>query len=160
MMDQLLLNSVGFPVRNGTLSRNRDESGVWSWSIEIHCGEAPHLDYQNWPDDKEEHELDWLAGTEPSLYAQMLPLPADSPDELVGRTFSFPQSPDDPADWDRGVGWLFFCLYTWEHDLVFPTTVTFTQRREQQYRVKIAGCYPANRTQHELRVEAWLDWLK
>jgi len=160
-MDELFLNSVGFPVRNGTLSRQRDESDVASWSIEIHCAETPQLDYQNWPDDREELELDWLAGTEPSLYAQMLPLPVDSPAELVGRTFSFPQSPDnEPADWDRGVGWLFFCLYTWEHDLVFPTTVTFTERREQQYRVKIAGYYPANGTHYELRVEAWLDCLK
>ena len=76
-MDELFLNSVGFPVRNGTLSRNRDESDVWSWSIEIHCAETPQLDYQNWPDDREELELDWLAGTEPSLYAQMLPLSED-----------------------------------------------------------------------------------
>src|SRR5579863_3015241 len=134
-MDQLFLNAVGFPVRRGTLSRNRDEPGVRSWCIEIHCGDSPQLDYRAWPDDREEGELDWLASAEPSLYAQMLPLPADAPDELVGRTYSFPQSPDDePADWDRGVGWLFFCLYLFEHDLVYPVTVTFTERREHQYR--------------------------
>ena len=117
------------------------------------------LDYRNWPD-RAEGELDWLASAEPSLYTQMLPLPADAPDELVGRTYSFPQSPDDePADWDRGVGWLFFCLYLFEHDLVYPTTVTFTAQREQQYRVIIAGSYPVGDGHYDLRVEAWLDWV-
>ncbi len=159
-MDQLSLNSVGFPVRSGTLSRNRDEPGVRSWCIEIQCGESPQLDYSDWPDDRVEEELDWLAGAEPSLYAQMLPLPADSPDELVGRTFSFPQSPDDkPADWDRGVGWLFFCLYVFEHNLVYPTTVEFTERQEQRYRVKIAGSYPVGQGNYDVRAEAWLDWV-
>jgi hypothetical protein len=159
-MDQLSLNSVDFPVRSGTLSRNRGEPGVRSWCIEIHCGESPQLDYRNWPDGREEQELDWLASAEPSLYAQMLPLPADSPDELVGRTFSFPQSPDDePADWDRGVGWLFFCVYLFEHDLVYPTTVAFTERQEQRYRVKIAGSYPVGQGHYDLRAEAWLDWV-
>jgi hypothetical protein len=160
-MDQLFLNSVGFPVRGGTLSRNRDESGVRSWCIEIRCGESPQLDDRNWPDHREEQELDWLASAEPCLYAQMLPLPADSPDELVGRTFSFPQSPDDePADWDRGVGWLFFCLYLFEHDLVHPTTVAFTERHERRYRVKIAGSYPVALRHYDLRAEAWLNWVE
>lgn len=158
-MDQLFLNSIGFPVRSGTLSHNRGGGGVRSWCIEVHCGESPQLDYRHWPADREEDELDWLAGTEPSLYAQMLPLPADSPDELVGRTFSFPQSPDDePADWDRGVGWLFFCLYLFEHDLVYPTTVTFAERRDQRYRVQIVGSYRVGERHYDLRVEAWLDW--
>jgi hypothetical protein len=104
---------------------------VRSWCIEIHCGESPQLDDCNWPDEREEQELDWLASAVPSLYAQMLPLPADSPDELVGRTFSFAQSPnDEPADWDRGVGWLFFGVYLFEHDLVDPATVAFTERQE------------------------------
>jgi hypothetical protein len=157
-MDQLFLNSLGFPVRSGTLSRNRDEACVRSWCIEIHCGESPQLDYRNWPDSREEDDLDWLASTEPSLYAQMLPLPADSPDELVGRTFSFPQSPDDePAEWDRGSGWLFFCLYLFEHDLVYPTTVTFTERREHWYRVQITSSYRVGEKHYNLRVEAWLD---
>jgi hypothetical protein len=160
-MDHLFLNSVDFTVRSGTISRNLDETGVRSWSIDIHCGESPQLDYRSCPDDKEEDELDWLAGAEPYLYAQMLPLPADSPDELVGRTYSFTQSPDDePADWDRGVGWLFFCLYLLEHDLIYPTTVTFIERREQRYRVKIAGSYPVGKEHYDLRVEAWLDWVE
>src|SRR4051812_17491818 len=102
-MDQLFLNSIGFPVRTSTLSRNRSEPNVRSWCIEIQFGESEQLDYRTWPDDREEGELDWLASSEPYLYAQMLPLPVDSPEELVGRTYSFPQSPnDEPADWDRG----------------------------------------------------------
>ncbi len=160
-MDQLILNAVGFPVRNGTLSRNRDEPGVHSWCIEIQCDESPQLDYRNWPDDRKEEELDWLASTEPYLYAQMLPLPADSPGELVGRTFAFPQSPDDkPANWDRGVGWLFFCLYLWEHDLVYPATVTFTERRGEQYRVRVTSSYPVTGGQYDLQVDAWLDLIE
>lgn len=160
-MDQLFLSSIGFPVRSGALSRNRDESGAQSWCIEIHCPESPQLDYRNWTDDREEAEVGWLAGAEPYLYAQMLPLPADSPDELIGHTYSFPQSPDDePADWDRGVGWPFFCLYLFEHDLVCPTTVTFTERREQQVRVKIVGSYPFGEGHYDLRVEAWLNWME
>jgi hypothetical protein len=160
-MDELFLSTVGFPVVAGTLSRNGPESALpGSWSIEIHCGESPQMDYRNWPDDRKEEELDWLASAEPCLYAQTLPLPADSPDELVGRTYSFPQSPDDtPADWDRGVGWLFFVLYLFQHDLVFPTTVSFTESREQRYRVKIASFRPIGETQYELTVEAWLDWV-
>jgi hypothetical protein len=160
-MDELFLNSVGFPVRSGTLSRHRDESGVRSWAIEIQCGESPQFDDRNRLDDNEETELDWLAGMEPCLYAQMLPLPADSPDELVGHSYLFSQSPDDePADWDRGVGWLFFCIYLWEHDLVYPTTVTVTEKREKRFRVRITGYYPVNAGRYELRVEAWLDWIE
>ena len=159
-MDQLFLDSVSFPVRNGTLSRNRDESGVRSWCIEINCGESPQLDYRNWQDDREEGELDWLASAEPYLYAQMLPLPADSPAELIGQTYSFPQSPNDsPANWDRGVGWLFFCLYLFEHALVYPMTIAFTEQRQQQYRVRLTGTYPVGERHHDLRVEAWLDWV-
>ncbi len=157
-MDELFLNSVAFPVRCGTLSRNQVEAG---WCIEIHCGESPQFDCRNGPNDREENGLDWLASAEPILYAQMLPLPADSPDELVGRTFSFPQSPDDePADWDRGLGWLFFCVYLFEHDFVYPTTVTFTERQERRYRVKITGSYPVGAGHYDLRVEAWLDWVE
>jgi hypothetical protein len=160
-MDQLYLNSVGFPVQSGTLSRNRDGPGVRSWCIEIRCGESPQLDYREWSDEREEDELDWLASVEPFLYAQMLPLSADSPDELVGRTFSFPQSPnDEPADWDRGVGWLFFCVYVFENDLVYPSTLTFTERRGQRYRVKFSGSYPVGEGHYDLRVEAWLDWVE
>lgn len=160
-MDQLFLNSLGFPIRSGTLSRKRDGLDVRSWCIEVHCKESPQLDYRNWADDREEEESDWLAGAEPYLYAQMLPLPVDSPDELVGRTFSFPQSPnDEQADWNRGEGWLFFCLYVLEHDPVHPTTVDFTARQEQRYRVKIAGSYPIGQGHYDLRAEAWLDWVE
>src|SRR5262249_52549534 len=124
------------------------------------CGESPQLDYRNWADDREEDELDWLAGAEPSLYAQMLPLQANSPDDLVGQAFSFTQSPDDePAEWDRGVGWLFFCLYLFEHDLVYPTTVSFNERRDQRYRVHVTGSYRVDQMVYDLRVEAWLDWV-
>lgn len=160
-MDQLFLKSVGFPVRGGTLSRNR-RSDVSSCCIEINCGESLQLDYRNWSEDRQEEELDWLAGVEPYLYAQQvsLSLPTDSVNDLLGRTFSFPQSPhDDPADWDRGEGWLFFCLYLFEHDLIYPTTVTFTERQERRYRVKIASSYPAGEGSYDLRVEAWLDWV-
>ncbi|MFO0959547.1 MAG: hypothetical protein U0800_19285 [Isosphaeraceae bacterium] len=160
-MDQLFLNSVGFPIRKGTLSRNRDDSVVRGWCIEIQCEESPQLDSRDWPDDREEDELDWMAGTEPLLYATMLPIPADSPDELVGRTFSFPQAPNDvPADWDRCEGWLFFCLYLWEHDLVYPTTVAFTERDGRRYRVKIDSSYPVGPGHDNLRAEAWLNWVE
>src|SRR5262249_31486158 len=141
--------------------RNRDESGVRSWCIEIHCGESQQLDYRSWSDDKDEGELDWLASAEPTLYAQMLPLPVDSPDELVGQTYSFPQSPDDePADWERAVAWLFCRLYMFGRGRACPRTVTFTERQEQRYRVKIGGCYAIDERQYELRVEAWLDWVE
>jgi hypothetical protein len=53
------LYSVGFPVREGALSRNRDDWGARSWCIEIHCGESVQLDYRNWPVDKQENKLDW-----------------------------------------------------------------------------------------------------
>ena len=156
-MDQLFLNLVGFPVLKASFSRNRKSPG---WSIEILCAESPQLDYHGWPEDRSENEMDWLAGLELFLYAQMLPLPANSPDELLGQTYSFPQSPDDePAVWDLGVGWLFFCLYTWEHDLVYPTTVTFTKRQEDRYRVKIIGSYRVGEGHYDLQVETWLDWL-
>jgi hypothetical protein len=47
-----------------------------------------------------------------------------------------------------------------EHDLAYPMTVTFTERQEQRYRVKIVGSYPIDERQYELRVEAWLDWVE
>jgi hypothetical protein len=160
-VDQLFLNAVGFPVASGIISRSRDQSSAHSWCIEIQCEETPQLDYRNWPDDRDEQDSDWLAGAKPYLYAQMLPLPVDSPDELVGQTYSFPQSPGgNPSDWDRGVGWLFFCLYINEHDLVYPTTITFTERQEKRYRARISSSYPAGRSPCELRVEAWLDWVE
>lgn len=158
-VDHLHLNTIAFPVLRGELYRARDASDDYRWGIEVHCGESPHLDYRSWPDDRDEGPLDWLAGSEPYLYAQMLPLRVTSPDELIGRAYSFPQSPDDePADWPRGIGWPFFCLYLMEHDLAHPMRVAFTERRGGQYRVEIAGGYPSGGLVHDLRVEAWLDW--
>jgi hypothetical protein len=60
---------------------------------------------------------------------------------------------------ESGCGVLFFYLYLCEHDLVYPTTVTFTERRERRYRVHITGSYRANAMCYDLRVEAWLDWV-
>lgn len=89
----------------------------------------------------------------------MLPLQVESPEELVGRVYSFPQSPDDePPDWPSGIGWPFFCLYLMEHDLAHPMRVSFTERRGRQYRIEIAGRYPSGGVVHDLRVAAWLDW--
>ena len=158
-MDHLYLNTIAFPVLRGELCRGRDASNEYSWGIEVHCCESTQLDYRSWPDDRDEGPLDWLAGSEPYLYAQMLPLRVASPDELVGRAYSFPQSPDDePADWPSGIGWPFFCLYLMEHDLAHPMQVAFTERRGSQYRVEIAGGYPSSGLVHDLRVAAWLDW--
>jgi len=160
-MNQLSLNSISFPVRNGTLSCHQDNSGRQCWSIQIQCDESAQLDYRNWPLERHEDELDWLAGTEPCLYAQMLPIPVSSPEELPGRTFPFPQSPDDePAEWDRGAGWLFFCLYLFEHELAYPMTVTFVERQQDRYRVNIVGTFSCNSVNHELRADAWLDWVE
>ncbi len=91
----------------------------------------------------------------------MLPLPAYTPNELVGQTYSFPQTPtDEPADWDRGVGWLFFVLYLWEHDLVYPMTVSFTERQGAMYRMSTIGHYPQDQDSLDLRVETWLNWVE
>lgn len=158
-MDQLDLNSIAFPVRRGELCRVHDASTDYRWGVEIHCDESLQLDDRDWPDDREEGPLDWLAGCEPYLYAQMLPLRAASPDELVGRAYDFPQSPDDdPQDWPSGIGWPFFCLYLTEHSLAHPMRVAFTEKRGRQYRVEIAGRYPDGGVIYDLRVEAWLDW--
>ena len=66
-MDQLYLNTIAFPVRRGELYRGRDASTDYRWGIEINCDESPQLDYRDWPDDREEGPLDWLAGCEPYL---------------------------------------------------------------------------------------------
>jgi hypothetical protein len=158
-MDQLYLNTMAFPVRRGELYRGRDNSTDYRWCIEIGCDESPQLDYRHWSDDREEGPLDWLAGTEPYLYAQMLPLRVESPDELIGREFRFPQSPDDdPLDWPSGIGWPFFVLYLFEHCWAHPIRLTFTDKRDCQYRVVLAGKYLDSRVCYDLRVEAWLDW--
>jgi hypothetical protein len=158
-MDHLFLNTTAFPVRSGVLSRGRDATTDYRWGIEINCDESPQLDYRDWPDDRKEGPLDWLASAEPYLYAQMLPLPVASPDELVGNEFSFSQSPKDvPADWPQGIGWPFFMLYLFEHEWAYPMRMAFTAKRGSQYRVEINGGYPVGDLVHDLRVQAWLDW--
>jgi hypothetical protein len=157
-VDYLYLNTIAFPVRRGELCVGRDASTDYRWDIEIHCDESPQLDCRNWPDDREEGPLDWVAGFEPYLYAQMLPLRVASPDDLVGRAYWFPQSPDDdPPDWPSGIGWPFFCLYLMEHSWAYPMRVAFTEKSGQQYRVEIAGGYPDGGVIYDLRVETWLD---
>jgi len=156
-VDFLHLDAVAFPVLRGSLSR-LNEAGDYSWCIEVHCGESEQLDYRNWPENKIGSGLDWLAGKEPYLYAQLLPLGVGSPDELIGCRYSFPQSSyDDPADWEPN-HWPFFCLYTWEHDYVHPISLAFTAKRGRQYRAEIEGKFPVNNRYHDLRVQAWLDW--
>jgi hypothetical protein len=151
-MDFLHLDRLAFPVLRGSLSRLRDESSDFCWCVEVHCGEAAEQE------EGQESELDYVLGAEPYLYAQLLPLRAESPDELIGRRYSFPQSPeDDPADWEPDQ-WPFFCLYLWEHDYVHPAALGFTGRRGRQYRVEIEGKYPVDGMCHDLRVQAWLDW--
>lgn len=159
-MDHLQLNTLSFPVLRGELNVERDAETDYCWGIEIHCGESPQLDFRNWPDDRKEQPLDWLASVEPYLYAQMLPLRVMSPDDLVGREFTFPQSPDDDSpDWPQDIGWPFFCLYLYEHDLVHPMKLTFAAKQGNQFRVEIAGRYSDGKVTHELHVAAWLDWI-
>jgi hypothetical protein len=109
--------------------------------------------------DRTEGPDDLLAGAEPMLYAQMLPLRVRSREELIGRTYSFPQTPDDdPPDWPTGHGWLFFVLSVWEGCVAYPMGVAFTEKRNEQYRVEIAGRYFNSGVSYDLRVQAWLDW--
>jgi hypothetical protein len=76
-------------------------------------------------------------------------LRVESPDELIGRQYTFPQTPDDdPPDWP----------HLFEHDWAYPMRVAFTAKRDWQYRVEIAGGYPVGGEIYDLRVEAWLDW--
>ncbi len=158
-MDHLYLNTIAFPVLRGELLGGRDTTTDFRWGIEINCGESPQLDYRSWPDEREEQLHDWLASAEPYLYAQMLPLRVSSPDELVGREYTFPQSPDDdPPDWPRGIGWPFFTLYLFEHYWAHPIRVAFTGKQGIQYRVEIAGSYPDGGMVYDMRVQAWLDW--
>jgi hypothetical protein len=158
-MDFLHLHTDAFPVQRGTLSCLRDEPSDYRWCLEIHSGPSTQQDDPNRSDDTEEVEMAWLAGAEPYLYAQLLPLRVDSPDDLIGRRYTFPQSPeDDPPDWEEAEQWPFFCLYTSEHDYVHPVSLTFTARREGQYRVEIEGRLPIDDTCYDLRVRAWLDW--
>jgi hypothetical protein len=151
-VDLLHLDTLAFPVLRGSLLKLRDGSSDYCWGVEIHCGKAIELE------EGQESDLDYVLGLEAYLYAQLLPLRVSSPEELIGRRYSFPQSPDgDPADWEPGQ-WPFFCLYLWEHDYVHPTTLAFTAQRYRQYRVEIDGKYPVDGKCFDLRVQAWLDW--
>jgi hypothetical protein len=88
----------------------------------------------------------------------MLPLRVQSPDELVGRSYSFPESPfDDPATWDCGQ-WPFFCLYIMEHDYLFPVTIHFKEKQDGRYRLHILGKYPCDGKEYDIEVETWLIW--
>jgi hypothetical protein len=156
-MDYLYINSIAFPIRNGTFRIGKDSSSEYDWGIEINCEESPH--FRDWSEEREEEPTDWLAGTEPYLYAQMLPLRVKSVDDLVGQVFTFPQTPDDELpDWPEGIGWPFFVLYLFEHDLVYPMQLAFIQKKKGQFRVEITGKYPQGDLSYDLRIQAWLDW--
>jgi hypothetical protein len=158
-VDQLFLNNVGFPVRKGVLYRGGQELGDYCWEIEIYCDEAPQLDYRNWPDDREEGQDDWLAGTEVLLSAQMLPLRVQSPDELIGREYLFPPTPEgETSEGPAGRGWPYFFFYAWEGAPTDQLRVAFTGKRGHQYRVEIEGGYPNGTVAYKLQVRAWLDW--
>jgi hypothetical protein len=158
-VDQLYLNTFGFPVQKGTLSRNPRAPNDYCWEIEIHCDESPQLNYRDWPDDRPEGQDDWLAGTPLLLAAQRLPLRVQSPDELIGRGYRFPPPDDNPTEWSDDPCWPYFFLYVWEGAPAEPLYVTFTDKRDRQYRVEISGRYDSGGVSYELRVQAWLDWL-
>jgi len=158
-VDQLYLNTIGFPVRKGTLHRNPKEPSDYRWEIEIHCDESPDLDFEDWPDDRPAGPDDWLAGTTLLLAAQRLPLRVNSPDELIGRDYWFPPPQDDPAEWSNDPCWPYFFLYVWEGYPAEPLHVAFTGMRDRQYRVEITGEYGSGEAAYKLRVQAWLDWL-
>jgi hypothetical protein len=44
-MDQLFLNTIGFPVQKGTISRGREDLDDYCWEIEIFCDESPQLHF-------------------------------------------------------------------------------------------------------------------
>lgn len=96
-MDLLVVDNLAFPVRHGRLAKGPGDPIPYCWSIEIHCGSSDELDGAG---EQEELGPHAMAGTEPYLYAQLLPLRVESPDELVGRRYVFPQSPEDKEpDW-------------------------------------------------------------
>jgi hypothetical protein len=159
-VDQLYLDTIGFPVSKGTLYRNAAAQSVYRWGVEIYCEESPQLDYRNWPDDRPEGPDDWLAGTGLLLAAQRLPLRVQSPDELIGRAYRFPPEEDDPAEWSDDPCWPYFFLYVWEGYPAEPLHVAFTGKRDRQYRVEISGGYDSGERAYALRVQAWLDWLE
>lgn len=157
-MDQLYLDTIGFPVRKGTFFRGREVVNEYCWEIEIYCDESPQLDYRNWPDDRPEAPDDWLAGTAPLLAAQRLPLRVQTPDELIGREYWFPPAEDDPSEWSNDPCWPYFLLYLWEGYSAEPLHVAFTDKRDRKYRVEISGGYDICGRIYDLRVQAWLDW--
>ena len=159
-MDQLLLNGIAFPVERGTLDCGREGAGDYRWEVEVYCGESPHLDPRNWPDDRAETADDWLAGTPLLLSAQGLPLRVRSPDELVGREYLFPPTPEpDPSEWREADPCRpYFFLCAWEGCPTEQLRVAFAARRGRQYRVGIAGGYSPGGGSYSLRVQAWLDW--
>ncbi len=151
-MDHLYVDSISFPVKTARFSVGGKDKG---WSIEIYCDANEDLESE----EDEKNETAFLIGTEPYFYAQMLPIPTEDPAATIGKAYTFPQRPDDdPAPWDRGIGWLFFCLYLWEHELVYPAKVTFLKNRGKKYRVKIEATYPRGKMNHRLAVETWLTW--
>jgi hypothetical protein len=151
-MDHLFLNEIAFPVRRGVLFRGEKSLGDYCWELEIYCGESPQFATQDKADDL-------LAGAEPLLSAQRLPLRVESPDELIGRKYLFPPTPlPDPPDWDTALGWPFFFLYVWEGCPTEQLRVAFMDKRDNQYRVEIEGGYKNSGVSCALRVEAWLEW--
>ena len=151
-MDHLFLNTIAFPVRRGVLSRGRKELGEYCWELEIYCDESPQFAELEYTD-----EL--LAGTPLLLSAQALPLRVESPDELIGREYLFPPTPlPNPPDWDTRLGWPFFFLYVWEGCPTERLRVSFTEKRNGEYRVEIEGGYTNSGISYALRVQAWLEW--
>lgn len=159
-MDHLFLNVIAFPVKRGVLHLGREELGKYRWGLEIYCGESPDLDYHNWPNDRVETADDVWAGASPLLSAQRLPLGVRTPDELIGREYLFPPTPEpDPSDWQAADPcWPFFFLSIWESCPTDPLRVAFTAKQDSQYRVEIKGAYSDSGVKYLLRVHAWLDW--
>jgi hypothetical protein len=154
MVDHLFLNTIAFPVRRGVLFRGREALGDYCWELEVYCGESPQL--------AGDGVDDLLAGAEPLLSAQGLPLRVKSPDELIGREYLFPPTPlPDPPDWDTALGWPFFFLDTWGKGCATEQLhVAFTGKRDRQYRVEIEGGYFNSGVSYTLRVQAWLEWQR
>lgn len=159
-VDELYLDTIGFPVQRGTFSCNPAAQSDYRWEVEIYCDESPQLDLRNWPDDRPEGPDDWLAGTGLLLAAQRLPLRVQSPDELIGCDYRFPPAEDNPAEWSDDPCWPYFFLYAGEGYPTEPLRVAFTGKRDRQYRVEISGRYQSSERTYELRVQAWLDWLE
>ena len=161
-MDSLLIGDYAFPIREGSLSKRKDEPGEYCWCIEVYCEGCEQLERRLQrrlkDEDSEDEELHWLTGAEPYLYAQSLPLRVKTAEELIGRTYDFPWSPDDDPPPGYSDGWPFFCLYTWEHDLAYPMRIAFLTKQGGRYRVQIDGKYTMGEECYDLKAQAWLDW--